>query len=275
MNKPSKTAAPSKAVVVKKTNALVSVDEFDSGDNIPAGLENVTARNLIIPRITILQALSPQLKKKAPEYIEGAQPGMFCDVGTSQLYEDELLFVPCFFATVYLQWGPRNSGRGLVQNHGTDDSIMKAAKLIEDDEGRKKMVLKNGDYIAETAQYFGLNMSAKGRRSFIPLSSTGLGASRRWMMKITSEKLERADGSEFTPPIYYRSWRATVAESQKNSDNWFSWQFEPGPTVLELDPTKKLLHEAKEFYAQARLGLVQGDVIVEEDDNTGTGGGAM
>lgn len=269
MKKPTKTAAPNKAVVTTKTKALVSVADFDNGDNIPAGLENVTSKDLIIPRITILQALSPQLKKKAPEYISGATPGLFCDVGTGQTFEEELFFIPCFFMTAYLEWAPRSSGKGLQFNHGNNASILKKTKVVEDDEGRKKNMLSNGNYIQETAQYYGLNMSAKGRRSFIPLASTGLGASRRWMMKITSERLARSDGSEFPPPIYYRAWRATIAEAQKGGDSWFGWQWEPSDTILDLDPTGKLLHEAKEFYAQVRLGNVIGEVVVEEDENTG------
>lgn len=272
MKKPMKTAAPSKAVIPVKKNEVALLSEFDSGDKIPAGFENVTSKDLLIPRITILQALSPQLKKKAPEYIEGAAPGMFCDVGTQQIFEDELLFLPCYFVTQYIEWAPRNSGKGFQFAH-LDPTIMAKTKVVEDEEGRKKNMLANGNYIQETAQYYGLNMTAKGRRSFIPLSSTGLKSHRLWLAKIQAERLPRTDGTEFQPPMYYRSWTCKISEQTKGKDDWFGWQFEPGPSVLELDPTKKLLHEVKEFYAQCAMGNVRGVVEVEEDENTGSAQG--
>ena len=213
-------------------------------------------------RITVLQALSPQLQKSKPEFIKEARAGMFCDTATSDLYEDELHIVPCYFATVFLEWAPRSTGKGLVANHGMDASILD--KCTPDDKGR--MILPNGNYVAETATYYALNMSAGGRRCFIPLSSTQLKASRRWMTLITAEKLRNSQGKEFTPPIFYRSWKATITEQSNNEGSWFGWKFEPSATILELDPTKSLLAAAREFFEMARDGLVRGDVSSLGDD---------
>lgn len=260
MKKPTTKNLPAKSA----SRELVTQDDFDTGRSIPEGFENVTTADLIIPRLTILQELSPQTKPKKPEYIKGAAPGMFCDVALGQTFK-ELLIIPVFFARIYLEWAPRNSGGGLVRNYGTDGSILDKCERDE----QNKATLKNGNYISEVAQYFCLNMSAKGRRSFLPLSSTGLTDSRKWMMKMNAERVERPDGSEYQPPMYYRSWKINVNEKSKNDNDWFGWDFQPGPTIIELDKTKKLLHEAKEFYAQAQLGLVRGDVSVEESINTG------
>lgn len=259
---------------VKKSSELTSIEEFDSGDNIPAGLENVTASDLIIPRLTILQDLSPQVKPKKAKYIQGAKPGMICDVGTQELFK-EVILLPVFYAKLYLEWAPRGEGdSGPAFDHGTNATILKQCKVVEDNNGSKKRQLPNGNYIEETATYYLLNMSARGRRSFLPLKSTGLSASKRWMMSITNERVTRADGSEFQPPIYYRSWIATPVEEENKKGDYFGWKFSPGKTVLELDPTKHLLNEAKDFYAQAQLGLVRGDLTVDEDENTGRGEGS-
>jgi hypothetical protein len=230
-----------------------AADEFAG---MPTGLENVTAKDLVIPRITILQALSPQLIKSKPEFIKGAAAGMFCDVATGDTWADSLDFLPCFYATIYLEWAPRSSGKGLVANHGTNAAIMSDCTFDD----KRRAVLPSGNYIAETATYYGLNMSAGGRRSFIPLSSTQLKASRKWMTLITNQRLKRSDGSEFVPPLFYRCWRAEITEQSNSEGSWFGWKFSPGNTVLELDPTKALLADARDFYEQARAGLVQGDL---------------
>ena len=265
---------PVKNLPVKATSKAISIaEEFDTGGNIPAGLENVNSSDLIIPRLTILQDLSPQTKPKKAEYIKGAKPGMFCDVGTGELFE-ELLLLPCFYAKIYLEWAPRGTGtNGPVMNYGIDSSIMRKTKVTEDDKGSKRPMLPNGNYIAETATYFLLNLSARGRASFLPMTSTQLSASKRWMMQITNERVTHADGSEYQPPIWYRPWIARAAEETNAKGDYFGWAFSPHEkNIIEYDPTKTMLEKAKDFYAQARLGNVRGDLEVEADENTGTDG---
>lgn len=254
--------------------AISAIEEFDSGGNIPAGLENVTSADLIIPRLTILQDLSPQTKKKKSEYIEGAAPGMFCDVGTQTVFKGDIILLPCFYVKVYIEWSPRGEGsKGPAFNHGTNKDILQQCKIVEDANGSKKPMLPNGNYIAETAEFYLLNLSARNRPSFLPLTSTGLSAAKRWMMQITNERVPRPDGTEFQPPIYYRPWIARVTEETNKKGDYFGWSFSPHQkNVIEYDPSGGLLDAAKDFYAQARMGNVRGDLVVEEDDNSGRGG---
>lgn len=249
------------------TNLTVpsAADEFDGA---PTGLENVGVKDLIIPRLTILQALSPQINKRKAEFIDGAEQGDICDTATNDIFRGSMLFLPCYYATVYLEWAPRDSGKGLIANHGMDASVM--SKTALDD--RKRNVLPNGNYIAEMATYFGLNLSAGARRSFLPLTSTQLKAARKWMTLITNQRVKRADGSEFQPPIFFRSWKASVVEQENSQGSWFGWKFDPDMPVLEIDPKKELLAEAKAFYAEARDGLVKGDFAsMAEEGASGDG----
>lgn len=261
--KPSPPPEKSKAVALVKpaSQGLAVVDESFDGYSGGEGFEHATARDVIIPRLAILQALSPQLTKTKPEYIEGASAGMFCDTGTGDLFEDSVEIIPCFFARVYLEWHPRKSGKGLAKNHGTDASILE--QCTPDDKGR--MILPNGNYVAETATYYFINVSAGNRRGFVPLTSTQLKAARRWMTLLTAEKLQRADGSMFTPPIFYRSWKASVVPHSNAEGDWFGWKFEPSRTILELDPSKALLAEAKEFYQMCRDDFAK--VLANTADN--------
>jgi hypothetical protein len=232
---------------------------------IGLGLENVTANDVLIPRLTILQALSPQVQKTKPEFIKGADQGDFCDTGTGEIFKGSITVIPVFFARVYLEWAPRASGKGLVKNHGTDASVLDQTR--RDDKNRN--VLPNGNYIAETATFYCLNVSAGMRRSFIPLSSTQLRAARRWMTLITAEKLVASNGREFTPPIFYRSWECTPTSQSNAEGDWFGWKFEHGLTVPEMEDAAAILTEAKRFHEQCRDGLVSGDIanIGEESIN--------
>lgn len=260
-----KRNVPAKA----KSNLPATVSDFEGAE----GFENVSASDVLLPRLTILQSTSDQLKKNKSVFIKGAQIGNFCDVSINRILPYPLPFIPCFYAMVYLQWAPRDSGRGLIANHGTDPSILKKCKRDENN----RNVLSNGDYIAETATYFGLYQSEDDDwvQSFLPLSSTQLKNSKRWMSRLKAEKIERKDGTKFTPSIYYRSWIATGVEESNAKGDWIGWSFEPGDPINEIDPTKQLLALAKEFCHQAKVGLVRGDVegAAREQDQAENDGG--
>jgi hypothetical protein len=242
----------------------LSTEDFALFEGAPTGLENVTSKDVLIPRMTILQALSPQLNKQKPEYIKNAEVGDFCDVAMGDTFREGFNFLPVYFAVVYLEWAPRASGKGLVANHGLAIPKELEKQLSKDDKGRD--VLPNGNYIVATATWFGLNLTAGGRRTFIPLSSTAFKASRNWMTKITNEKLNLG-GREISAPIYWRGWTISTTHESNAQGDWFGWKMEAGPTVLEIDPTKNLLNSAKDFYAQIRSGFVQGDFTTYSDDD--------
>lgn len=261
MAKGQSSSNQSVAKADQEQKSLALKDDLSLFDNGSAGLEKVSNADKLIPRITVLQALSPQVTKSKPEYIKGAEAGDFCDTGTGDIFKDSISVLPCFFARVYLEWAPRDSGRGLVANYGTDDSILK--ECVQDERNRWVLPDKHeraGNYVAETATYYVLNLSAGGRQSFIPMAATALRDSRRWMTLITAQRLTRPDGSEFMPPLYYRSWRLSSVPKSNNEGDWFGWKAEPGETVLELDPAKNLLRDAMAFYEAARDGLAMGDL---------------
>lgn len=94
-----------------------------------AGMENLTAADFAIPFISVLQAMSPECTKGAPEYKPSAQPGMFLDSVTGELTPGEtgLLIVPCSTKHNYVEWIPRDKGGGFVAEHDTrSDYVVKA-----------------------------------------------------------------------------------------------------------------------------------------------------
>lgn len=266
----AKPAAPTKAVATVKKASTALVDESAFEDYASTGFEGVTSRDIVIPRLTILQALSPQVQKREPEYIKGAEVGQFCDTATNDLYDGEIEVIPCFYARIFLEWAPRASGKGLVHNHGVDASILEKCRPDE----KNRMILPNGNLIAETATFYVMNVTGGMRRSFIPLSSTQLKAARKWMTLLTNEKLTRSDGSVFTPPIFFRSWKATVIEQSNAEGNWLGWKFDPGTPILEIGGME-LLAQCKEFFEQARDGVVTGDVNPSPEDIVAASSGAM
>lgn len=238
-------------------------DGFESFAN--AGLENVTAADMLVPRLAILQALSPQVNKRKAEHIAGAEVGMIADVGTGELFPDGVWFLPVLYRKDYLEWAPRDSGKGLVAVH-SDPAILDGCQSNE----RNQPILPSGNYIAETAQFFGLNLSAGARHCFVPMASTQLKKARRWNTLAMGEKLKRADGSEFTAPLFYRTYMLTSAEESNSEGDWFGWSIQRAQALPELTleehgyDWRRLKSVATSFLDSLAKGEARGDLSDDE-----------
>jgi len=112
------------------------------------GSENVGVEDITIPRLELVQSLSPQRKKTDPQYIEGAEEGMFFNSVSKQLYGESVIFVPVFFRKEYIIWKDRKHGGGFFGAYATEQEAYKA---IEDQDLNPEI-----HEVVDTAQHFGL-----------------------------------------------------------------------------------------------------------------------
>jgi hypothetical protein len=227
------------------------------------GTEKVSAKDILIPRLTILQALSPQLSKKKAEYIDGAEIGDFCNVATGDIYKGSVLVIPCYFVTHYIEWGKGRSG--IVHNYGDDSSVIKKTSKNE----KFQNILQNGNSIAETAQWYCLLQDgANWTRVFFPLTSTNLKHSKKWMTLCRIENVTQANGVVWKPPLFWRSWKLTAIEDSNDQGDWTTFRPERGESALEIDPSRRLLKECMSFYEDVKTEAVRGEIIDEDQGRT-------
>lgn len=257
-----------------KSTQIAKADSFSFESAAGMGLENVTSADMLVPRLTIIQALSPQIKPRDPAFIEGAAIGDIVDVGTGDLFKGSIMFLPVFYRKEYLEWAPRASGQGLVNIH-PDASILDQTTRNE----KKQPLLPNGNLIAETAQFYGFNLSADRRLCFIPMTSSQLKKARKWITLATSEKLKRADGSEFLAPLFYRAYELGTADESNNEGSWAGWTINRGPALPEIDfdgvPWGSIAAEAMHFRETLIAGKASGDLsnVTEEEAVANSAGG--
>jgi hypothetical protein len=264
------TKAIAKAETPKVPATGFAAGRFDTGKT---GLENVTSKDLLIPRLTILQALSPQCVEGKPEYREELRPGMIYDTGLSEHFNKELGFVPVHFDKQWIEWAPRETGKGLINIYDNDDIM---AQTEEDINGRD--ALPNGNYIVETAQIYGLNLNAKLRPSFIALTGMQLKKARRWLTLATSEEIERPDGTVFQAPFYYRSYKLTTTPESNAKGNWVGWVIDRArsiPEFAEKDEAaaERLFTKAISFKESIDAGLAKADTSTLDDGAGASAGG--
>lgn len=218
-----------------------------------AGLENVTAKDLLIPRIAILQSLSYQLQRTRPQFMPDAKKGMFCDVGLNELLDSPLTVVPVYFITQYLEWLPGRKGLAGIHD---DPSILAAATPNE----KRQPVLPNGNLIQETAQFYSLLPDVDMRRCFIPMASTQLKKARTWNTYATSEKLKRRNGEDFTPPMFYRSYKLTSVPESNDSGEWDGWKIERDKPIEQMENGVEIFKAARDFLESIVAGRTKADL---------------
>jgi len=250
-------AAQSTEIVVPAEHAMM--EQFAG-----SGLENVTSRDVLIPRLTIIQQLSDQMKKTKAAYIEGAEVGDILDTSTNEIIERPLYFLPVIFVKVWIEWWPRASGKGIA-NIFTEEP---APELLLRAENSQVTMRANGNLCAETAQVYGMNLSQGRRPAFISFASTQLKKSRRWMTLAQAERLQRRDGSEYIPPLFYRSYKIDTITEVNNQGDWSGWKIERDAALPELPRWQQLMTDAVAFRDSVIAGSVRGDMSNMTDDPT-------
>ena len=147
-----------KVSMTNKKEVKKTVDQMPSyikqGES--RGNENVSNDDLQLPRIDVLQALSPQINKKKDEYIDGAEVGMLFNTLTGELYPDGVNFTPISFVKRFLVWVDRkkDADGGL---RGVFDNVLEAEDFMESADDSEKLdvvataehliLLDNGDEV--------------------------------------------------------------------------------------------------------------------------------
>ena len=233
-----------KAVAKKEETALA---ELDLGAYAGAGMENVGIDDVQIPMLKITQALSPQLKRNKPEYVEGIQEGdLFLTVFNRFWPSDKgVTIIPVAYQRNIIEWTPREQGGGFVAMHALSD--MPRLQKSTNDKGRP--ISETGTELIDTAaNYFLVQTDDGWEPCFMPFSSSGHKDARTLNTLLVQQKLP--DGSP-APRFLYR-WQLTTSIRTKNEDSWYGADFE---RLGYID--KAQFEVAKSLYDQVKAGNVE------------------
>lgn len=216
-----------KKAVVKKDDKLPSYMKQDSN----RGSENVTSQDVMLPRIDIIQDMSPQHKKSKPEYIEGAEVGMLFNTLTEELYPDGIHVVPIYFEKLYLAWVDRDSGGGLIGIFTDPTEAQQAAEANE----------KLAEAI-ETPTHVVLLVDADGNpvgEATIPMSKSKMKVSRTW------NSLVRINGGD----RFTRQYRIIVVDDKSDKGEYYNYKVQ-----LEGFATELAYEQAEDLYESIASG---------------------
>lgn len=253
--------------IANKPEAQLPAEMMDQMHSMAdAGMSGVGVNDVIMPRLTLLQDLSPQVSSRKPEYVEGAEVGQIFNVATQE-FDDEKSVIPCAYKRHHIEWKPNRGG--YVQDHGEDESIM--ANTTRNDDGYD--VLPNGNLIVPTGTWYCIDL--EGNQLIIPMSRTQLKSSRQWMSYATSEKIEHPTNGKFTPPLFFRSYKLSSVIRDNGDNSWFVWSVQRGKTILELMEAGAagLMDQAVNFQQLLESGEIKAGAESFGEEGEGSSGG--
>lgn len=197
------------------------------------GQENVTSEDLVIPRLEIVQSLSPCRNKKDPSYIDGAEEGLLYNNVTRELYGESVQVVPVFYKKEWLVWKDRLKGGGFRGSFPTELEARHHA-----------MSLDNPDdyFVQDTAQHFCLLAKADGgvEEIVVSMSKSKLKTSRKW-----NSLIRLAGGDSFSR--FYKL--VGVEQTNANNDTFYGFDVASGGFV-----TEELYNRAEGLYMAVSEG---------------------
>lgn len=181
------------------------------------GSEEVTSKDIILPRIDVLQALSPQIKKSDPQYIEGAEQGVIFNTVSGELYGNKVAFIPVTFKREFIIWQDRKAGGGF-----------RGAFATEDEAEEERLSLENPDSheVVETHVHFVLLVHPDGRVEEAVLS---LARSKRKVSRKLNSLVQMVSGDRFG-----RMYNLTATEVDGPKGEY--WSFEVSPVGYVTKP---------------------------------------
>jgi hypothetical protein len=202
------------------------------------GNENVTAADLVMPRLELVQALSPAVKPNDAGYIEGAKMGMLNNSVTRKLYGKEVYVVPVHYTMQYLVWKKFSEGGGF---YGAFNSIEEANARAEAEGGKANHI-----EVVDTPVHMILIMNTAAgtlEEAMLPLSRTKAKVSRQW-----NSQIKLIGGDRFSRVFKI----ASKMEKNKKGQEYANF------TVEDIGFTPKTVYAAaEELYNKVKSGAVR------------------
>lgn len=232
--------------------ALFGEERPDHVTDTGRGSEGVTVDDMSLPRLSIIQDLSPQRKKSEDAYIDGAEEGMIFNTASNKLFPNaKITVIPCFFRAEYVVWKDRNKGGGFGGAFQTEEQAREAIKQLDD--------AQDWD-VSYTHQHFCIMVYPDHTEAephledvVISMSRSQLKPSRKW-----NTMAQSAGGDRFS-----RAYTLSVVQDKSAKGAFFNWSAKQ----LGFIP-KHLFQKAEATYEAVKSGQrdVARDVPAERVD---------
>lgn len=266
--KPAAKAAPAPAPAASKSREVATQTNEGILADRPAhlkagqgrGAENVTHQDLVIPRLEVVQSLSPARDKRHADYIDGAEEGILFNSVTRELYGEDVTVIPCYYLKEWLIWKDRKKGGGFRGAFPSKAEAEAAIKSLKQKDGKPE---DPADFVAmDTAQMFCLLVTPKGpaQQIVVSMSKSKMKVARKW------NSLINLSGDD----SFAKAYRIESVQDE-NSANESFWNIKVTPLGYVAE---SLYIQGEKLYELLKAGGATADRSGIDDDHGGDGAGS-
>ena len=231
--------------VAKKTpsdNAVAIMNQFE---NVQTGFEDMSADDLQLPRLKLLQAMSPEIEND-----DALRAGFVFNSVTGDWWPSDqgVKVIPCVYHKTYVEWAPLNSGaKGPVAVHQSKEVMN---NTVRGEDNKYYTNDNSGNYIEETANYFVLIIGGKGETSqaVVSMKSSQLTPSRNWNSKMKNLKIQNSKGAYFTPPMWSHAYTLKTEKTKNGDKTWYKWKVEVDTMLSNESHVAKKRRSSRRLY---------------------------
>ena len=207
-----------------------------------AGSEDVSMKDMILPRIDVLQALSPQIKKSDPGYIPGAEQGQIFNTVTGEIYGTEVTFVPVMFRKEFVLWKLRQHGGGFIGAFSGEQEANMAHSQVQ---------TPSECEVVESHQHFVMILTPHGtEEAVLSMTKSKLKVSRNLNTLIQMAGVDR----------FAKAYKISSIEVDGDKGSYWSYKAAAAGFV-----TQELYNKGKELYDMIKAGAADVDRTVSDE----------
>lgn len=198
--------------VAKKEKSEVAI--FEQMAQAPTtGFEGADFESYATPFLRILQQNSPQVLEDTDNYIPDAKPGYFFNTVTNALYGKTVNVIPVRFERLYIEWKPDRGG--FVAIH----SVEEGAEISHPGETFGSRIHKEtGNVLQDTHTFYVLIAGREEEGPLVlPLTSTGIRHSRKWMSMAKMLRLP----NRAPAPLYSSVYKLSSILNENDQGRWY------------------------------------------------------
>lgn len=173
------------------------------------GFENLESTDLQIPFLKIFQSLSPQIDRDSEEYVKEAEPGLFYNSCSNEIYGKKVKVIPIDFEKIWLEWKPDRGG--FLAYH-------KPGSIEVDTSNFSKWTTKNGTVVTEHYNFYCILPDYPEQGILIlSLSSSGVKFAKSWNRHISYVRLS----NNKIAPFFSSIWQLETVKQKNDKGSWY------------------------------------------------------
>lgn len=250
------------------------------------GFEDLDARDMTIPFVSLLQSNSPQCKKKNDKRIDGAEAGFIHNTVDDRIWDGDqgLVFVPAYIEKALVEWRPRGedgSGGGFAGRHPWDGGIHQ--KMRSSGLGPKDWKTTEGNNLRETYYVWGFIVDPDNLPetvedcidyAIVAFDRTKISVWRKYVTKLRQMMEPLDSGGKRKVPLWRNLIRIKSSYVPNGDNDYYNFDLTPARgSRLEslLDDDSVVVEAAQAFRAAIKGGAAKANTDAFE---SATGGDA-